>query len=216
MGNNRRHRSLFIIVVVLFPAAVLAGPTEPRWPRDEGVAAAIEKPRRDGLGKPAETTPADLAVRSYPLPNHGVFELLVPVTWTDEVRQPPGELPPSILFNPATGNHFHLLVTPVWSMQPGGDVATPEKLKATVTIMGERVLPTAVETELTVLELKHGESIGYYYLVTDKASGGFPYMIQGAVGTGDLLVSFTLLLKEKDSAARQSILDMLISARHRR
>jgi hypothetical protein len=76
------------------------------------------------------------------------------------------------------------------------------------------VLPTAVETELTVRRFQHGASTGYYYLVTDKTSDGFPYMIQGAVGAGDLFVSFTLLLKQKDAPERQSVLDMLIQAKH--
>jgi len=93
----------------------------------------------------------------------------------------------------------------------------PGRLKAMVTARGRTLLPNAIEKELTVLELRRGESVGYYYVLTDKVSepGAFPYRAEGAIGMGDLLLSFTLLFKDKDSDELRTPLEMLINAKYK-
>jgi len=164
-----------------------------------------------------ETAPAS-SVRSFPVPNHGVLVLAVPPSWTDVVHQPPGELPPTLLFSPKSGNRFELLLTVFWNMIPGENLTDPGRLKDMVTAQGQTLLSAAIEKELTVLELRRGETVGYYFVLTDKGSepGGFPYRAHGAIGTGDLLLSFTLLFKDKDSDELQAPLDMLINAKYKR
>ena len=164
----------------------------------------------------SETAPPS-AVRSFPLPHHGVLDLAVPPSWADVVHRPPGELPPTLLFSPKNGNRFELLLTVFWNMNPGENMTEPGRLKAMVTARGRTLLPNAIEKELTVLELRRGESVGYYYVLTDKVSepGAFPYRAEGAIGMGDLLLSFTLLFKDKDSDELRKPLEMLINAKYK-
>lgn len=174
--------------------------------------------RTFSYGFPNDEAASVSAVRSFPVPNHGVLDMVMPSTWSDVVQQPPGDLPPTLRFTPKTGNRFELLLTVLWNMKPGENINEPGRLKAMVTTRGQPLLSTAVEKELTVLELRQGETEGYYYVLTDKAPepGGFPYMAQGAIGMGDLLLSFTLLFKDKDADELQAPLDMLINAKNKR
>lgn len=160
----------------------------------------------------------DTTIRSYPIPKHGVLELAVPPSWIDSFQQPSGDLPPTIQFVPKTGTQFQLLITPVWSVKPGENINEPTELKALINDIGRTLLPTAVEKDLNVLELQRGDSRGYYYILTDKAPkpGEYQYMAQGAIGIGDLQLSFTLLLNAKDSDEQRSALDMLIGAKQRK
>ncbi|MFI5305350.1 MAG: hypothetical protein ACHQYP_11225 [Nitrospiria bacterium] len=153
---------------------------------------------------------------SYAVPQHGLFELLVPSSWIDSVQQPPGNLPPTIRFVAATGNPFELLVTLLWSQKPGENINEPSKIKAMITNIGQNILPTAIEKELKVFELKNGDSVGYYYVVTDKAPrpGDCPIMVQGAIGIGELQLSFTLLENQKETIEQRTALNMLINGKH--
>jgi hypothetical protein len=183
---------------------------------DKEVLEVFDKTFSYGLTS-FETAPAS-SVRSFPVPNHGVLVLAVPPSWMDVVHQPPNDLPPTYLFSPKNGNRFELLMTVFWNMKPGENITDPGRLKEMVTARGQTLLSTAIEKELTVLELRRGETVGYYYVLTDKVyePGGFPYRAQGAIGMGDLLLSFTLLFKDKDSDELQAPLDMLINAKYKR
>jgi hypothetical protein len=183
---------------------------------DKEVLEVFDKSFAYGFTK-SEAAPAS-SVRSFPLPHHGVLDLAVPPSWADVVHQPPGDLPPTFLFSPKSGNRFELLLTVFWNQKPEESLTDPGRLKAMVSARGQTLLSTATEKELTVLELRQGETVGYYYVLTDKVSepGGFPYKAQGAIGMGDLLLSFTLLFKDKDSGELQAPLDMLINAKYKK
>ena len=74
----------------------------------------------------------EAAVRSYPLPEHGTFQLKVPESWKDSVAQPGDGLPPTITFAPKAGAPFKILVTPLWPPQPDAKMPTADELKAEV------------------------------------------------------------------------------------
>jgi len=160
----------------------------------------------------------DTAAQSFPIPNHGQLELAFPVSWEASLRQPPRDLPPTIRFIPKGGNQFELLVTVLWSMKPGLNINEPSKIKALVTQSGKDVLMSAVEKRLDIIELKSGNSIGYYFFLTDKAPlpGEYKYMMQGIMGIGELQLAFTFLTNEKNSDAQKSTLNMLTSARQKK
>jgi hypothetical protein len=109
-------------------------------------------------------------------------------------------------------------MTVFWNMKPGENMNEPGRLKAMVTARGQGLLSASIEKDLTVLELRRGKTVGYYYVLTEKVSeaGGFPYRAQGAIGTGDLLLSFTLLFKDKDSDELKAPLDMLMNAQNKK
>src|SRR5262245_31644768 len=46
---------------------------------------------------------ADESRRRYELAGHGAFELSVLTAWKDDVRRPPGGLPPTVTLRPAGG-----------------------------------------------------------------------------------------------------------------
>jgi hypothetical protein len=53
--------------------------------------------------------------RTFALPQHGALILGVPNSWKQNVRQPPGDLPPTITLSPEKGDEFKVLITPLWS-----------------------------------------------------------------------------------------------------
>src|SRR5258706_7065641 len=59
--------------------------------------------------------------RSFVIPAHGTLALAVPAGWRDAIRQPPGELPPTIEFAPAAGDAFTVLITPIWKKDPAAE-----------------------------------------------------------------------------------------------
>jgi len=63
----------------------------------------------------AEQSESGEQKRSFALPQHGKLIFSVPTTWKHSVRQPPGDLPPTITFFPDKGDEFNVLITPLWS-----------------------------------------------------------------------------------------------------
>jgi hypothetical protein len=188
----------------------IIGPTS----EDDKIFAAFDR----SLAYASMQTEEDqkIAVRSYTVPKHGQLELNVPKGWREKLAQPPGDLPPTILFQPKTGNEFKFLITAMWKENPRVDLDDPASLRAMVEGMGSGQLSTAVESKLDVQELRGDGVIGYYYLLTDKAPkpGEYEYMVGGAVSVGELLLTVTILLNAKSPPELQMALDVLKSARH--
>jgi len=149
--------------------------------------------------------------RHYSLPEHGSITLAVPQSWYEEIRRPPDNLPPTIIFKPESGDDFSILMTPTWHAKQLAGFNSPEKIKPLIEQQGKKLLAGAVEKELTVKELRGTSGTGYYYSFTDKApkAGEYTFMTQGAVGIADLLISFTILTNMKDSPAEKDALDAL-------
>jgi hypothetical protein len=156
-------------------------------------------------------------MRSYVIPNRGTLEMAVPTSWKDAIRQPSAEVPPTISFSPREGNAFRALITPLWQAIPQPGFSSAENIRAFLEQQGRKALASAVETRLILEELRAQSGVGYYYSLTDRAPkpGEFTYLTQGALGVGDLLISFTLLHREKEPPERQAVLEMLRSAVHR-
>jgi hypothetical protein len=161
----------------------------------------------------AATAPA----KSYPLPGHGQLELQFPADWRDSLRQPPGGLPPTLTFLPASGREFELLVTVLWSRKPDPDFNSPDRLEQSMLQMGRRTLRTSKEKALdpSVINMKGRGPIGFIYTLTDRAPapGSFEYATQGVFAAGELQLNFTLLTHEHDSAFLRPTLKMLSTAK---
>jgi len=156
-----------------------------------------------------------LTERQFPIPGHGVLKFEVPESWIDDVNQPSKDLPPTITFSPPSGESFKILITAMWSPKKEEDFNKPPKIKSALEQRGQRLLPTAEETELKLCGLKGPSYWGYYFSLADKApkQGEFKYLTQGALGLGDLLLSFSILTNEKESEAILEAKTMLRSAR---
>ncbi len=152
--------------------------------------------------------------KRYAIPSHGTLKMNVPDTWNDKLQQPANDLPPTIIFEPKSGNLFKVLVTVGWNLQKQEDFNGSKAVKNMTERVGQQALPQAIETELTIKELQGVSFTGYYFVLTDKApkAGEFKYLAQGGIGVGDLLLMFTILTNEKDSQVLFSALEMFQSA----
>jgi hypothetical protein len=161
-----------------------------------------------------------LAPKRYALPEqHGSFNVSAPATWQDEVQQPPQQgLPPTILFTPATGKPFQVLLTPIW--KPSPDVPTPSK-----DALRQRVERSAAELkgngervagEIKVVEIQGKTGSGYYISATDKAPGPgeFKHLTQGLIMVSELMVTFSVLTNDGQQQVVRDALIMLRGAAH--
>jgi hypothetical protein len=155
------------------------------------------------------------AVRKYPIPEYGTLELNVPASWKDKAHKPQEKIPPTIIFNPATGDDFQITVTVMWSKKGEKGFNSPDKVRAMIEKDGQKLLSKTVETKIALQEIKGASSTGYYFFITDKAPepGEYRYMTRGGIGVGNLLLSATILHRVKDSESVKEALSMLREAR---
>jgi hypothetical protein len=105
----------------------------------------------------------------------------------------------------------------LWSKKGEPGFNSPDRVRALLEKDGKRILPKTVETKIVLQELKGVHNIGYYFSVTDKAPdpGEYRYMTQGKIGVGNLLLSFTILTRVKESESAKDALTMLREAKQR-
>jgi hypothetical protein len=154
------------------------------------------------------------APKKYALPAHGSLQLNVPAAWADEVRSPPGGVPPTILFRARSGRAFEVLVTPIWRSRPDIPEATKETIRQSVQRAADDAKADAVEETIPVRELAGAKGPGYYFAATDKAPkpGEYKYLTQGMVKLGDLTVTFTILTNDGQRQVVKDALEMVKSA----
>jgi len=155
------------------------------------------------------------AIKKYPIPDHGVLELNVPTTWKGEVHKPQENMPPAIIFKPAKGNDFQVLITVLWDTAGEQDFNSPDKVRALVEKDGQNILPKAVEKKLVVQQMRGINNIGYLFSLTDKTPnpGEFRYMTRGGMAIGNLLLNVTILYRVEGSQSLKDALSMLRKAR---
>ncbi|MBP1697597.1 MAG: hypothetical protein H6Q41_2785, partial [Deltaproteobacteria bacterium] len=126
------------------------------------------------------------AIRKYPIPEHGTLELNVPAPWKGEIHKPRENMPPTIMFNPAQGNDFQVMIIVLWGKTGDQDFNNQEKVRTFVEKDGQKLLPNISETKIVLTEIKGVSYSGYYFSVTDKAPnpGEYRYMTRGAIGVG--------------------------------
>lgn len=158
----------------------------------------------------------DVSDRSFQLPENGSFRLQVPQSWKDELRQPPGGLPPTIVFSSTTGESFKILVTPIFSVNEEMKMPTPSEIKKTVEKTVESVKNQAVEKKIPIIEFRGSSTIGYYFSVTDRSPkpGEYKYMTQGMFRVGHLAPTFTVLTNNGLEDTVSKSLKMIRDANH--
>lgn len=155
------------------------------------------------------------SLRSYALPNHGSFQINVPRSWHEEIRRPPDNLPPTIVFTPRSGSAFQILITPLYTMkgdiQPFIDGVKPEVAHAL-----EVAKSTALEKDVAIEELAGMSASGYYFSVTDKAPkpNEYKFMTQGVLRVGSLAPIFTILTNDDTKSIAEDGLAVMKSAVH--
>jgi len=164
--------------------------------------------------KPVAAAKGPMNERRYPLGDYGFFRVEIPLSWKDELQQPPKRLPPTISLSPKAGNPFQILITPVWGAKK--EVLKDEAIKGFVQDSAERVKPQSVEKTLQLAEIRGTSGNGYYFFSTDKAPkpGEYKYLTQGALIVGELIVTFTILTNDNQEEVAKEALTILSEARH--
>ncbi len=156
--------------------------------------------------------------KSYSLPNHGSLQLTAPESWHDEVRRPPQGLPPTIVFKPASGPMFVIMITPIYAPTDSKVQPDPKRIRRAVEKDISRIAPQAVEKTIPTQELRGTSGVGYYYFATDKAPapGEYKYMTQGSLIVGELETVFPVLTNDDSCRISALALAMLKSATQRK
>lgn len=155
------------------------------------------------------------AIKKYPIPDQGTLELNIPTSWKGEVHKPQGGMPPTILFKPASGDDFQVLVAVMWSKKGESGFNSQEKIRALIEKDGQKLLTKTVETKIVLQEIKGVNNTGYCFFLTDKAPnpGEYRYMTRGVIGVGNLLLNATILHRVKESESVKEALSMLREAK---
>jgi hypothetical protein len=154
-------------------------------------------------------------IKKYPIPEHGTLELNVPTSWKVKVHKSQENMPPTIIFDPAKGNDFQVMIT-VRSGKTGEQgFNSQEGVRTLMEKDGQKLLPNVVETKIELQEIRGADHTGYYFTVTDKAPnpGEYRYMTHGAIGVGNLLLSATILHRVKESESVKDALSALREAK---
>ncbi len=155
------------------------------------------------------------AIKKYPIPEHGTLELNVPTSWKGKVHKPQENMPPTIIFDPAKGNDFEVMITVLWGKTGEQGFNSQDNVRTLVEKEGQKLLPNAVETKIVLQEIRGVDHTGFYFIVTDKAPnpGEYRYMTHGAIGVGNLLLSATILHRVKESESVKDALSVLREAK---
>ena len=155
------------------------------------------------------------AIRKYPIPGHGALELNVPVPWKGEVHKPRENMPPPIIFNPAKGNDFQVMITVLWGKTGDQDFNSQDKVQTFVEKDGQKLLANAAEGKIVLQQIKGVNDAGYYFSITDKAPNPeeYRYMTRGAIGVGNLFLNFTILHRVRDSQSIRDAISILREAK---
>jgi hypothetical protein len=158
----------------------------------------------------------DTTIRNYVLLDHGQLQVKVPALWSEDVRQPPNRLPPTITFTPRSGEQFQMLITPIWPSRKEQPGPTTEAIKRQVNDAAAHARLQALEKIILLKELNGVSGKGYYFSATDRAPGPgeYKYLTQGALPVGDLLITFTILTNNGQQSAINSGIELLKSAVH--
>ncbi|HYY61878.1 MAG TPA: DUF4034 domain-containing protein, partial [Burkholderiales bacterium] len=150
----------------------------------------------------------------YPLAEQGYLVLQVPKDWRDRVSWRHLLMPPTIIFAPASGEPFQVLVTPIWPSN-AADKPKLDELKRDVAAAAEKAKSQAAEKTLPLVAVKGGTTSGYFFAATDRApkADEFKYIVQGMLGLEQLRVSFTVLTNEGRKSVPAEALAMLREAR---
>ncbi len=154
--------------------------------------------------------------RSYRVPGRGTITMSVPAAWYDEPRTGPSGIP-SVRFFDRLENPkgFDMSVTIVWAPPGASPYAHRGALHGLVKQAADDVAAGAAERALQIQEFAIENGAGFLFQATAKnAKPGEPaHLTRGAIASGDLMITFTVLTAERGDPAIAQAIRMLQSAR---
>jgi hypothetical protein len=154
--------------------------------------------------------------RTYKVPGRGTITMSVPAAWYDEPRTGPTGIP-SVRFFDRIENPkgFDMSVTIVWAPPGTSPYAHRGALHGLVKQAADDVAAGAAEKTLQIQEFAIENGAGFLFQATAKgAKPGEPaHLTRGAIASGDLMITFTILTAERGDPAIAQAIGMLQSAR---
>jgi hypothetical protein len=155
--------------------------------------------------------------RSIQSPRTAAYCSLVPAAWKDQlVELPQAQNIPnvSILFKPAAGDEFEVLVS-AFAAQGAGPLGSEQLRQQFSAMMMQKLQSMAAEKQLNPQKLSGPGVSGTYVSITDKRlkegerkKGDFRYVTQGEMVLSNMLVTFTIFSHDRQAAAVQEALEM--------
>jgi hypothetical protein len=177
---------------------------------DQGAATNPATAPTTAVAATAPTAPTN---KSYSIENHGELKLTIPAGWNVQEEPAAPGIPRTLrLDDPST--KFEMLISILPPPQGMPDFNSKTKLRAIAEAQGKHLLTTSKETKVTLEEIRNAPGGGFVYTFSDKAPapGSYEYITGGVVGVGELVLSTTMLMHEKNPPQRATGLDVLASA----
>lgn len=162
----------------------------------------------------------DTENRPYPVPGHGELLLDVPSRWEVTYVSQGEDKPPLITFfnkDEAGREIFQLNISILWDDGFDRDITSPDLIHGMVEESGRELLKHSRENDLELQSIRGKSGAGYYFRLTDAAPrpGEYPFLTQGALSVGNVVIIFSLFTHERDSSEVQESLEMLRQATQR-
>jgi hypothetical protein len=154
--------------------------------------------------------------RTYTVPARGKLTFQVPADWYDEPKIGPTGIPSIRFFDRVeTPRGFEMSTTVLWTPPGASPYGSKASLRALVQKAAEDVAPGAAEREFPLREFPVEGGAGFLFEATAKAAkpGEPAYLTRGALGAGDLTITFTILTTERQSPTIAQAIEMLRTAR---
>jgi hypothetical protein len=154
--------------------------------------------------------------RSYAVAARGTLTLQVPSGWYDEPKVGPTGIPSIRFFDRVeTPRGFEMSTTVLWTPPGASPYGSKASLRALVQKAAEDVAPGAAEREFPLREFPVEDGAGFLFEATARnAKPGEPaFLTRGALGSGDLTITFTILTTDRKSPAIAQAIEMLRTAR---
>jgi hypothetical protein len=154
--------------------------------------------------------------RTYDVPARGKLTLAVPADWYDEPRADATGIPSIRFYDQIKApRDFEMSVTVLWTPPGASPYGSKAALQALVQQAAEDVAQGAAERSLPLREFPVENGAGYLFEATARfAKAGEPsYLTRGALASGDVTITFTILTTDPKSPAIGRAIDMLRGAR---
>jgi len=159
--------------------------------------------------------------KTYTIPDSGNLLLHIPQPFKDQFSEPQEDRPASLDLVIPNSKEFSINIA-IYPSPNTENFYDGENLRNLIKKYGNRYLENSIESKVQIKKLSGINRTGYYYVLTDKSmanqnvpEGKYRYLIQGGIRTGEILVVFVILSKDKiDSNEILSLFNMLKLARH--
>ncbi len=159
--------------------------------------------------------------KQYSIPGHGTLELQLPAGLSDLLDQPEGGAPPAIALRPDSGDGYGAMIVVSWRDSDTSDFGSPEHLRRVLESERAPYLKQVGESDVPIVKLSGGPNPGYAYLLVDRSlvgkppePGNWPYLRQGVVKVGDLLLKYMIFMYSRDPDPAPGLEGIFVNAVH--